>query len=138
MTRAPATATACAALVLLLAGCANGQQQTLPLHGDRAQPVAEHAVSEVRVGLTEWTIVTSAPLVRPGRVRLVVTNTGATEHDLDVQGRAGRWETPVLDPGQRARLTVRARPGETLALWCAEPGHRAQGMHTVLRATTRP
>jgi hypothetical protein len=35
-------------------------------------------------------------------------------------------------------LGVRARPGETLALWCAEPGHRAQGMHTVLRATTRP
>lgn len=136
MTREPATTT-CAALLLLLAGCAQGHGQAPPSQA-QAQQVAEHAVSEVRVGLTEWTIVTSAALVRPGRVRLVVTNTGATEHDLDVQGRAGHWETPVLDPGQRATLVVRTRPGETLALWCAEPGHRAQGMHTVLRATARP
>lgn len=138
MTRAPATMAAGAALVLLLGGCAEGQQPAPASPGDQAQQVAEHPVSTVRVGLTEWTIVTSDSEVRPGRVTLVVTNTGATEHDLDVQGRAGHWQTPVLDPGQRVTLTVRARPGETLALWCAEPGHRAQGMHTVLRATTRP
>ena len=137
MRSTPALVTAGTALALLLGGCAEGQQ-ALPSQGGHAQAVAEHAVAKLRVGLTEWTIVTSASLVRPGQVRLVVTNTGATEHDLEVQGRAGRWETPVLDPGQRTTLTVRARPGETLALWCTEPGHRTQGMHTVLRATTRP
>ena len=138
MTRAPALVAACTAAAVLLGGCAGGGQQPVSQAGSDARLAAERAASSVRVGLTEWTIVTSTSFVRPGRVRLVVTNTGATEHDLAVQGRAGHWRTPVLEPGQRAALTVRARPGEALALWCTEPGHRAQGMHAVLRATTRP
>lgn len=128
---------ACTAAAVLLGGCGSAPP-SVAHPGSHARPAAEHAALAVRVGLTEWTIVTSTSFVRPGRVSLHVTNTGATEHDLEVQGRAGRWKTPVLDPGQQATLSVRARPGETLALWCTEPGHRAQGMHTVLRATTRP
>jgi hypothetical protein len=100
-----------------------------------AGPVDRQASSggrQLRVGLTEWTISTSSPSTPPGRVALVVTNAGGTEHDLVVRGRAGRWETPDLAPGQQSRLVVRARPGETLRLWCSMPGHRTQGMHTTL------
>jgi hypothetical protein len=91
------------------------------------------AARRIRVGLSEWTISTSSATVLSGRVTLVVTNAGGTEHDLVVRGRAGTWETPDLDPGRQSRLTVRGRAGETLHMWCSMPGHRAQGMHTTLQ-----
>lgn len=125
------------ALVLAGCGCAGCDEDE---HATGSTPVtarqaAQEASSarQVRVGLTEWTISTSASAVPAGRVTLVVTNAGGTEHDLVVRGRAGAWETPDLDPGQQSRLTVRARPGEVLKMWCSMPGHRAQGMHTTLR-----
>lgn len=126
------------ALALVLTGCGGGGTTTESAAG-RVQPVSRSTGSHgaVRVGLFEWSIVTSPRRVSPGRVKLSVMNTGGTEHDLVVQGRAGRWETPPLEPGDQVSLTVTARPGETLQLWCAEPGHRTQGMHTVLHVTGR-
>lgn len=126
---------AAATLGVSLAGC--GAAGTTPdsATAGEVQPVARGTASHgvVRVGLFEWAIVTAPRQVSPGRVTLLVTNTGGTEHDLEVRGRDGRWKTPTLEPGDQVRLTVTARPGEILHLWCTEPGHRAQGMHTVLR-----
>ena len=113
-------------LLLLLVAC-GGTSTSEPVSAATASPS-----DTLRVGLTEWTIVTSTAEVLPGRVTLTVTNTGATEHDLYVAGDAGQWETPDLRPGERDELTVTARPGERLHLWCDVPGHRAQGMHTEL------
>ncbi len=90
----------------------------------------------VRVGLLEWSIPTSVTRVHPGKVTLIVANTGGTEHDLVVQGRDGKWSTRPLEPGAKARLVVHAARSETLHLWCSEPGHRAQGMHTTLKVLT--
>ena len=87
----------------------------------------------IRVGLTEWEILTSVTTVPSGSVSFRVTNAGATEHDLVVQGRAGTWRTDDLAPGAVQRLTIRATRGESLRLWCSEPGHEVQGMHTTLR-----
>ncbi|MGW0231230.1 hypothetical protein ACWDWO_23220 [Actinopolymorpha singaporensis] len=98
---------------------------------DRAPATAR----SVRVGLTEWTIVTSAAKVPAGRVTFQVTNAGGTEHDLVVRGRRGTRHTATLEPGEQARLTVRTEAGETLTLWCSEPGHKAQGMRTKLPVT---
>ena len=122
-----------AALALVLTGC-GGETTPGSAAADQVQPVAGSVGTHgaVRVGLFEWSIVTAPRKVSAGRVKLLVTNTGGTEHDLVVKGRAGRWETPTLEPGDQVTLTVAARPGETLHLWCAEPGHRMQGMHTVL------
>ena len=128
-------AAAAAALAMLLTGCGGAGSSDVSTPVSHAQPAAElsgPARSTVKVGLFEWSIVTAPRRAAPGRVRLVVTNTGGTEHDLDVQGRDGQWESRALDPGERVTMTVRAEPGETLQLWCSEPGHRAQGMHTVL------
>jgi hypothetical protein len=145
--RAVTAATVAAALTVLLTGCGDADSTDAMGPDSHAQPAAPStapslapsmapssgpAGSTVKVGLFEWSIVTAPRRVEPGRVRLVVTNTGGTEHDLDVQGRDGHWESPTLDPGQRATMIVRAEPGETLQLWCSEPGHRAQGMHTLL------
>ena len=87
------------------------------------------------MGLVEWSVQLSDAVVRPGHVTLEVTNAGGTVHDLVVEGEAGRWETSDLDPGDAATLQVRARPGETMTLWCDVPGHRSQGMETTLRVT---
>lgn len=127
-----------ALFILLVTGCA---RQPAAVGGHQAPRVASQVepaeVRGVGVGLTEWTIVVSRHRVSPGRVVLTVTNTGATQHDLVVQGRAGTWKTPVLNPGRQVSLVVHADPGETLALWCSEPGHRAQGMHTTLTVRAR-
>jgi hypothetical protein len=116
------------ALASLVTGCAadEGRGETAPV----AARLPRHV--DVRVGLTEWTIVTSRSAVTPGRVTLLVTNTGATVHDLVVRDSRGTWETPDLSPGERVGLVVRAGPHDTLQLWCSMPGHRAQGMHTTL------
>jgi uncharacterized cupredoxin-like copper-binding protein len=117
------------------AGCEEEEQATgsAPVTAQQTAREASPSARQVRVGLTEWTISTSSSTAPAGRVTLVVTNAGGTEHDLVVRGRAGSWETPDLDPGQQSRLQVRGRPGEVLKMWCSMPGHRAQGMHTTLR-----
>jgi hypothetical protein len=124
----------------LLAGCAAGADEDAALQGQAAAPSSGAAgpgasasdAEAVRVGLTEWSIAVAVPSVEPGKVTLLVTNAGGTEHDLFVEGRLGRWHTPDLDPGERTELTIRTKPGEQLRLWCSLPGHEAQGMHTVL------
>jgi hypothetical protein len=87
----------------------------------------------VRVGLTEWVIVTSSRAVEPGSVELQVTNTGGTEHDLIITGASGHWATPMLDPGDEAELTIEATAGEELELTCSVPGHEPQGMRSTLQ-----
>ena len=114
-----------ACLTLGLSGCGGPASS-------EATGASQAPARHVRVGLTEWNVAVSSARVLPGRVRLTVTDAGATEHDLVVAGALGSWSTPDLAPGQRARLWVRARPGEVLRLWCSRPGHRAQGMHTTL------
>lgn len=127
---------AVAALLLTLAGACGSGPGTAPASPRAASQATEEAPSRhLRVGLMEWSILTSTHRVRPGTVHLVVTNTGGTEHDLVVQGGTRRWRTEPLDPGDRARLTVHARPGGRLKLWCSEPGHEAQGMYTTLSVT---
>lgn len=122
-------------LLLLAAGCGAGPSSDLVVQPQPNKDVVKvDPVSDpVRVGLTEWTIVTSVKEVHPGDVTLLVTNTGATEHDLVVKGRGGEWATHALKPGEQAELHVQAEKSEVLRLWCSEPGHESQGMHTTLK-----
>jgi NAD(P)-dependent dehydrogenase (short-subunit alcohol dehydrogenase family) len=129
MSSGPVRLAAAGALLTALAGCG---AEAEPGDQEVAAQVSPGEHSPVRVGLTEWTIVVSRSHVPAGRLHLVVTNAGATIHDLVVKDSRGTWETPDLAPGERTRLTVRAGPHETLQLWCSMPGHRAQGMHTTL------
>jgi uncharacterized cupredoxin-like copper-binding protein len=126
-------AAAATAIVILLGGCGAADESGSVVDAAHQVPPTSHA--PVRVGLTEWTIVVSRTRVPAGALHLVVTNTGATVHDLVVRDSLGTWETPDLHPGQQTRLVVRAGPHETLQLWCSMPGHRAQGMYTTLRTS---
>jgi hypothetical protein len=99
-------------------------------------PVGEPA-AEVPVGLTEWAIVLGETGPAPGPVTLVVTNAGGTVHDLVVEGRLGRWQTPMLGPGESHELLITADAGEALHLECTVPGHHGQGMHLYLTVHDR-
>ena len=99
----------------------------LPACAAQATTGPKVASDAVRVGLTEWEVVTSAAAVSPGPVRLTVTNAGATPHDLRVAG-AAEGAVPVLASGERRTLTLKAVADGVLTLWCDVPGHRAQGM----------
>lgn len=112
-------------LAAMLSGC-DGSNDTTPVHS----PPSE----EIRIGLTEWTIETGNAQAAPGDVRLLVTNTGATRHDLVVTGEHGTWATPYLRPGEQHEMDIHVAGGEELALTCSLTGHHAQGMHTNLPA----
>jgi hypothetical protein len=112
-------------LAVLLTGCV-GDDGTTPIHSPPSD--------EIRIGLTEWTIENGGAPAAPGDVRLLVTNTGATRHDLVVTGRHGTWATPYLNPGEQHELHIRVARGEDLALTCSLTGHHAQGMHASLPA----
>ncbi|MFC7402806.1 hypothetical protein [Citricoccus sp. GCM10030269] len=100
---------------------------------DAGQHAGQHtgqAVSELRLGLTEWSIETGGVRLSPGTVTVQVTNTGGTRHDVVIQGEEGTWASPVLGPGQRHDMTITAVAGEELELVCTLTGHDEQGMHT--------
>lgn len=100
-----------------------------------AEPTDSHTgapTDAMRVGLTEWEITTQPRPLEPGEVTLTITNAGATRHDLVVHGEEGRWQTPLLAPGQHYELLVTTAPGEVLHLDCGVTGHHAAGMHSRL------
>lgn len=116
--------TAVTAVLTALAGASACASPSAPASGSAAAPAAAVA----RVGLTDFAVAARPAAVLPGEVELVVTNAGATAHDLVVTGAAGQWRTPYLRPGERATLHVVARAGEQLELSCSVAGHDAAGM----------
>ncbi|CAN5868957.1 hypothetical protein BH23ACT10_BH23ACT10_25380 [soil metagenome] len=120
----------CASVVIaatsaLLGACATAAPVT------PAEAVAP--ATEVRVGLTEWDIVTDGSELAAGPVELTITNVGSTAHDLRAAIDGGTTAaTPLLQRGERQQLTFDAPAGATVELWCTVPGHDAQGMHTTL------
>jgi uncharacterized cupredoxin-like copper-binding protein len=64
-----------------------------------------------------------------GKYTFVVKNAGKIQHDLAISGGsvAGNTKTPLLNPGQSAKLTVSLQTGN-YTLWCTVPGHKAAGM----------
>jgi uncharacterized cupredoxin-like copper-binding protein len=64
-----------------------------------------------------------------GKYTFVVKNAGKIQHDLAIMGGsvAGNTKTPLINPGQSAKLTVSLETGN-YTLWCTVPGHKAAGM----------
>jgi nitrite reductase (NO-forming) len=70
--------------------------------------------------------------VKPGKievahgqtVRLRVTNHGAVQHDLKLEGQTG---TQLLSPGQ-SQIVDFGPIHDTTSAWCTVPGHKAAGM----------
>ncbi|MDO5663311.1 MAG: hypothetical protein Q4G40_11500 [Brachybacterium sp.] len=100
---------------------------------DPAAPATAPADHVVRVGLTEWSIELAEESLPAGTFTVVVTNAGATGHDLVVRGEAGAWGTPVIAPGDSAEIEITTVAGEQIELICTVTGHDRAGMHRLVQ-----
>lgn len=112
-------------LLLLLAGCGGGSV---------VAPKAGPPAAELRVGLIEYRLQLSAGTLRPGKVTVVATDAGSSQHDVVLsQGGKVLGGSRVLNPGQQQTFTVDVAPGQPVHLECTLPGHDAAGMHATVQ-----
>ena len=95
-------------------------------------PTAE-PVQVVDLVLLEWLIDMPAE-IRAGQVNFVVTNEGAEEHSVVIEGNGLVFELPApLDSGESSILSAELSPGEYV-VYCpvGEGEHREEGMEATL------
>ena len=85
------------------------------------------AAQTVRVTETDYRIVLSTR-PRPGAVIFTVRNASGHSHDFRLSGGGITRKTPLLAPGQTAKLSVTLKRGVRYRLWCAP--HADKGMQT--------
>lgn len=114
------------AAALVLAGCGSGAQSSAPVPSGPP-------TNDLRVGLLEYRLASSAGTLTAGSVTITATNAGSTGHDLRLrQGDSVLGATSVLSPGGREVLRVDVQPGEPVRLDCTVGGHAEAGMHATL------
>jgi hypothetical protein len=96
----------------------------------------EPAPAAVEAKLSEWTIRLSEMSVTAGPVVFTVTNTGSIPHALEVEGQGLERETPLIQPGASATLTLDLAPG-SYEIYCpvGRDSHKKLGMDTHLKVT---
>lgn len=108
---------------------------------------ARPAVLKIPVALGEMYVKPSTRRITEGRVRFVVHNVGAVEHELIVAKRPLMMEGPGMPmheqglgmtehmgPGAREQLNLEMTPGK-YELFCNVPGHYAAGQRTSFTVT---
>ena len=107
--------------LLLLAGCGGGSV---------VAPPPGPPVSELRIGMIDYRFQLSAGTLQPGRVTVVATNAGSSEHDVVLtEDGTEIGRSDVLAPGDQQTFTVDVGADGPVHLECTEPGHDAAGMH---------
>jgi plastocyanin len=99
-----------------------------------ATPARRDAPVPVSARLSEWTIQLSEAAVPAGPVTFTVTNAGSIPHAFEVEGQGTEQETPLIQPGASATLTLTLKPG-TYEVYCpvGEDSHKKLGMETHLK-----
>ena len=116
-----ACAAFCAAVAVALTAAVNATTGAAAPAGPRA---VDPRADGFEVALGEWSVVTEARSIRPGHVRIVVTNRGRLAHGLRVRateheggdgrhGGDGLGRTRVLAPGAKATLDSTSPRGRT-------------------------
>jgi outer membrane protein assembly factor BamB len=67
-------------------------------------------------------------LPKPGKVTFVFKNIGRVLHDFSITGK----KTPLIPPGQTAKLVITFKKGAKYPYLCTVPGHAEAGMKGVL------
>jgi plastocyanin len=97
--------------------------------------LAAQAPAPVRAQVVarEFSYSLSRTKVKAGTAVIELANFGQDAHDLRVQRIGARHVagTPVVQPGARAELTLKLRPGR-YSFWCSVADHRARGMRATL------
>jgi hypothetical protein len=90
---------------------------------------ALHRETTVSVKLSEWKVELSSGTVPAGPVTFSITNTGSIPHGFEVEGRGIEKETPLIQPGTSAALTLTLKPGK-YEVYCpvGEDSHKKLGM----------
>src|SRR6476659_5597013 len=88
----------------------------------------------VSARLSEWAIELSEATVPTGTVTFNVTNGGSIPHAFEVEGNGTERETPLIQPGASATLTLALKPG-TYEVYCpvGENSHKKLGMEAHLK-----
>jgi alcohol dehydrogenase (cytochrome c) len=89
---------------------------------------APATTSTVKVGMTEFRFAFSTQTVHTGTVKFDAINNGGIPHNLHIDG----MQTPNVNPGSSANLTVTFNKPGTYRYLCTLPGHAAAGMKGVL------
>jgi quinohemoprotein ethanol dehydrogenase len=128
-----------------LAGTAHGDNLWLFGLGGKLGPVApgvrpkapeQHAgagkaSSTIQVQGGEFFYKLSTQTAKLGKDTFVFKNVGHIGHDFAIAGKS----TPVINPGQTAKLTVTFKRAGSYPYQCTVPGHAAAGMKGVLKVS---
>ncbi len=100
-------------VLLTVTGCSNREnaQARAPRNtGTGTAHVAADGVQEMAItGTEQFRFVPSTIHAKPGQLRLLLTNSGTTPHDLQVEGQS--QSTGLVGAGETARITVDLLPG---------------------------
>jgi plastocyanin len=90
-------------------------------------------VAAVDAKLSEWKVELSMPTIAAGTVTFTVANVGSIPHAFEVEGQGIEKETPVIQPGASAALTLTLKAG-TYEVYCpvGADSHKMLGMDTHL------
>jgi plastocyanin len=113
-----------AALGLAACGSGGGEESTTPSAGGGESI----SISETEFKLDPSTVSVDAP----GTVTIKVTNDGAIDHALEIDGQGIEEETETIKPGESAELTVDLSKSGEYELYCPIGNHREQGMEGTL------
>ena len=99
-----------------------------------ALPARRAEPAPVEATLAEWTVRLSSATVPAGPVTFTVTNSGSIPHALEIEGQGTEQQTPLIQPGASATLTLTLAPG-TYEIYCpvGEDSHKKLGMETHLK-----
>jgi len=100
------------------------------------QLAAKDKTVAITAALSEWKIKLSQPRIASGSVKFTATNSGSIPHALEVEGQGIEQQTPLIQPGGSASLTLTLGPGE-YEVYCpvGEDSHKKLGMSTHLTVT---
>ena len=115
----------------------NRQTKTLAIATALAAVLAAAALAKpshtsettIQVKGGEFFFKLSSRAAKLGKVTFVFKNAGHIAHDFAIAGKS----TPVINPGQTAKLTVTFAKKGSYPYLCTVPGHASAGMKGVLR-----
>ena len=112
-----------------VAGCGDAEGGSEP---------TRDAAASIRLTETEFRLQPAqATVAASGKIRVQVTNRGATVHALALESPGGKRTTDPIDPGATRTLETDLQPGRYV-WYCPVGNHRGLGMHGTLTVERRP
>jgi PQQ system protein len=119
-----------AALLIGVAGCGGGNDNSSKAKTQTTASPAGNATGTINVSETDFKLNPANPRVaKPGVVEIKATNDGQTTHSLEVEGPGGEKKlTSALQPGESGSIKVDfSKPGR-YEWYCPIDNHRGMGM----------